>query len=219
MTERANSDAEKQSEAHGRAEHGYGLLWPDGAPWPDSSDHRHAQLPATRIPRVRPPARPPVRRAVAPESLEQTVRGTVFAAAVIPLAVVFWLFLWRLGWVASGLGFVTAAGAARLYAAGSASGRGGSPNLTRRGAAAAAAAAAATVLLAFLGGLWLDLADSVHASPLGLPFEPGAGRLLGDAVAGQPQLVEGLRTNFLLALLSTALGTWLTVRRARRRRG
>ncbi len=115
MTERADSDAGKKSESFGRAEPQYGQRWPDGAPWPDSSDHRQAQLPALPLPGIR------------AESLESTVRGTVFALAVIPVGVGLWLVLWNLGWMASIVAFVTAAGAARLYLAGSAPGGGTGP--------------------------------------------------------------------------------------------
>src|SRR6476660_8095314 len=160
MTERADFDAEKKSESFGKAEPQYGQRWPDGAPWPDSADHRQAQLPALPLPL--PPARP--------ESLESAVRGTVFALAVVPVGVGLWLILWKLGWMASIVSFVTAAGAARLYVAGSTMGSGGT--MTRRGAWVVVAVTVATVLRSFLATIWLDLADYLGAAPLALLFEP-----------------------------------------------
>lgn len=202
MTERADSDAGKKSESFGRAEPQYGQRWPDGAPWPDSSDHRQAQLPALPLPGIR------------AESLESTVRGTVFALAVIPVGVGLWLVLWNLGWMASIVAFVTAAGAARLYLAGSAPGGGwaGGGTMTRRGAWVVVAVTVATVLLSFLGSMWLDLAGYLDASPLALLFEPEAWDLLGYNLTSNPELVEGLWGEFLMALLFSALGCFFTLR-------
>lgn len=207
MTERADFDAEKKSESFGRAEPQYGQRWPDGAPWPDSAEHRQAQLPVLPLPPVR------------PESVESAVRGTVFALAVIPVGVALWLILWKLGWMASIVAFVTAAGAARLYVAGSTVGSGGT--VTRRGAWVVVAVTVATVLLSFLGTIWLDLADYVGGSPLALLFEPEAWDLLGYNVANNADLVEGLKGEFLMALLFSALGCFFTLRQlfAQSRRG
>ena len=207
MTERADFDAGKKSESFGPAEPRYGQRWPDGAPWPDSADHRQAQLPALPLPPVR------------PESLESAVRGTVFALAVVPVGVGLWLIMWKLGWMGSIVAFVTAAGAARLYLAGSLAGRGGS--LSRRGAWVVAAVTLATVLLSFLGSIWLDLAEYLDAPPLALLFEPGAWDLLAYNLGNNPELVEGLWGEFLMALLFSALGCFFTLRQlfARSRRG
>lgn len=106
MTERANSDAGKQADSYLRAEQGYGLLWPDGAPWPDSSEHRHAQLPALPLPKAR------------PESHDRKNRGTVLGTVLAAAAAALWLILWKLGWPASIIGFLTVAGAAGLLLAG-----------------------------------------------------------------------------------------------------
>jgi len=106
MTERANFDAAKPSDFYRRAEPGYGQLWPDGAPWPDSSEHRHAQLPALLLPKTR------------PEFRNRRIRGTALAVAAVVAAVALWLILWKLGWPASIIGFLTAAGAAWLFLAG-----------------------------------------------------------------------------------------------------
>jgi len=202
MTERADFDAEKKSESFGKAEPQYGQRWPDGAPWPDSAEHRQARLPALPLPLPLPPVRP--------ESLESAVRGTVFALAVVPVGVGLWLILWKLGWMASIVSFVTAAGAARLYIAGSTVGNGGT--ITRRGAWVVVAVTVATVLLAFLGTIWLDLADYLGGSPLALLFEPEAWDLLGYNLANNADLVEGLKGEFLMALLFTALGCFFTLR-------
>ncbi len=108
MTERANFDAGKPSDSYLRAEPGYGQLWPDGAPWPDSSEHRHAQLPALPLPKAR------------PQSRDRRSRGTVLALAMaaVVAALALWLILWKLGWPASIAGFLTAAGSAWLVLAG-----------------------------------------------------------------------------------------------------
>jgi len=198
MTERADFDARKESESIGGAEPSYGQRWPDGAPWPDSSDHRQAQLPAFPLPGTR------------PESLEHMVRGTVFALVMIPVGVALWLILWKLGWMASIVAFVTAAGAAKLYIAGSTVGGGG--NMTRRGAWVVVAVTVVTVLLSFLGSIWMDLADYVGASPLALLFEPEAWDLLGYNLTSNADLVESLKAEFLMALLFSALGCFFTLR-------
>ncbi|SDL55194.1 hypothetical protein SAMN04487916_110124 [Arthrobacter sp. ov407] len=208
MTERADFDARKESESFGGAQPAYGQLWPDGAPWPDSSDHRPAQLPALPVPRIR------------AESLENSVRGTVFALAVVPVGVALWLILWKLGWIGSIVAFLTAAGAARLYIAGSTAGSGGT--MTRGGAWVVVAVTIATVLLSFLGTIWLDLADYMGgASPLALLFEPEAWDLLGYNLANNADLVENLKGEFLMALLFSALGCFFTLRQlfAQSRRG
>ena len=200
MTERAVFDARKESESFGRAEPVVrSALGRTGAHWPDSSEHRQAQLPALPLPRVR------------TESLEHSVRGAVFALAVIPVGVGLWLILWKLGWMASIVAFVTAAGAARLYVAGSTVGSGGTMD---EGAAhgVVVAVTVATVLLSFLGTIWLDLADYPGDSPLALLFEPEAWGLLGYNLANNADLVEGLKGEFLMALLFSALGCFFTLR-------
>ncbi|MET3810536.1 hypothetical protein [Arthrobacter sp. UYEF3] len=146
MTERAEFDATKNPESFGMAEPYYSQRWPDGVPWPDSSEHRQALLPVLPLPRTR------------MGSPENTMRGTLFAVAVIPVGVGLWMILWKLGWMTSIVAFLTAAGAARLYLAGSmASGSMASGSMSRRGARVVVAVTAATVLLSFLGGIWLHL--------------------------------------------------------------
>jgi hypothetical protein len=208
MTERANFDARNESESFDGAQPTYGQRWPDGALWPDSSDHRQAQLPALPVPRIR------------TESRENTVRGTVFALAMVPAGVAVWLILWKLGWMGSIVAFLTAAGAARLYIAGSSAGSGGT--MTRRGAWVVVTVTIATVLLSFMSSIWLDLADYMGgASPLALLFEPEAWDLLGDNLANNADLVESLKGEFLMALLFSALGCFFTLRQlfAQARRG
>ena len=146
MTERAHFDARKKSKAFGSVAPHYCQRWPDGAPWPDSSEHRQPQLPALPLPRAR------------TEPFDDAVRGAVFALAMVPVGVGLWLILWKLGWMAPIAAFGTAAGAARLYRAGSTAGRGGS--MTRRGAGVVVAVTAVTVLLAFLGTFWLNMAGT-----------------------------------------------------------
>jgi hypothetical protein len=86
MTERAGFDARKESESYRRTEPPYSQRWPEGAPWPDSSEHRQALLPVLPLPL------PQTR----PDSLENPLRGTVFGLAVIPFSVGLWLVLWKL---------------------------------------------------------------------------------------------------------------------------
>ena len=207
MTERADFDARKQSGAFGPAGRQYRQRWPDGAPWPDSSDHRQAQLPALPLPRPR------------PETVENAVRGTVFALTMVPAGVALWLILRQLGWMASIVGFMTAAGAARLYLAGSTAGRAGI--MTRRGAWVVAAVTGLTVVLAFAGTLWLATADYLGTAPLALMFEPGAREFPGYNLADNPELVQGPAREFLPALPVSALGCFVTLRQlsARSRRG
>lgn len=202
MTERADFDAGKEFETLGRAEPRYLQGWPDGAPWPDSSEHRQAQLPALPLPRARPETR---------ETRENVVRGAVFALAVVPAGVGLGLILWNLGWLASVVAFATAAGAARLYLAGSTAGRGGT--MTRRGAWVVVAVTAVTVVLAFLGTIWLDLAAYVDAPPPALLFEPEAWHLLGSSLRDDPELLRGLLGDFLMALLFSGLGCFFILRR------
>ena len=82
MTERADFDARKKSGSLGRTEPQYSQRWPDGAPWPDSSEHRQALLPVLPLPR--------------PNPVEKPLRGTMFALAVIPVGVGLWMILWKL---------------------------------------------------------------------------------------------------------------------------
>lgn len=147
------------------------------------------------------------------------MRGVVFALAMAPAGVALWLVLWKLGWMASIVAFLTAAGAARLYIAGSTAGRGGT--ITRRGAWVVVVVTAVTVLASFLGSIWLDLADYLGGSPVELLFEPGAWALLGDNLANNADLVEGYKGEFLMALLFSALGCFFTLRQlfAQSRRG
>ncbi|QDY89777.1 hypothetical protein E7Y32_05750 [Arthrobacter sp. UKPF54-2] len=209
MTERADFDAGKKSESFGPAEPRYGQRWPDGAPWPDSADHRQAQLPALPLPHP----------AVRPESLDSTVRGTVFALAVVPVGVGLWLLLWKLGWMGSIVAFVTAAGAARLYLAGSMAGRGGT--MTKQGAWVVVAVTIVTVLLSFLASIWVDLADYVGDSPLAMLAQPEAWDLLGYNLTSNADLIEDLKGEFVMALLFSALGCFFTLRQlfAQARRG
>ncbi|MDQ0754813.1 hypothetical protein [Arthrobacter sp. B3I4] len=198
MTERAEFDARNEPDVSGHAEPQYGQRWPEGAPWPDSSEHRQAQLPALPLPRA------------TTENLDNAVRGTVFALAVVPVGVGLWLILWELGWMASIVALVSAAGAARLYLAGSTAGRGGT--MTRRGAWVVVAVTVVTVLLGFLGTIWLDVAEYFAASPLALLFEPEAWNMLVYNLGNNPELVQGLLKEFVMALIFSGLGCFFTLR-------
>jgi hypothetical protein len=139
---------------------------------------------------------------------EDVVRGTVFSLAAIPAGVVLWLVLWNLDIIASVVGFVAAACAARLYVLGS----GGS--ISRRGAWAVGAVTLVTVLVSFVGGMWLDMAKFMGgASPFALLTDSEAWDLLGYNLTTNADLVEAYKVDFLMALLFSALGCFFTLRR------
>lgn len=136
------------------------------------------------------------------------MRGTLFSLLAVPLGLILWLILWNMGFIASIVGFAAAAGAARLYVLGS----GGT--LSRVGVWVIAAVTLVTLLVSFLGGMWLDMAKFLGgASPFALLLDPQAWDLLGYNLTTNPDLVEGYKSDFLMALLFGALGCFFTLRR------
>jgi hypothetical protein len=138
---------------------------------------------------------------------EDVVRGALFSLVVIPGGVIVWLILWNMGFIASIVGFLVAAGAARMYVLGS----GG--NLSRRGVWVIAAVTLATVLVSFLGSIWVDMATAMEVSPLAQLVDPQAWDLFALNVTDNPELLESYAGDFAMALLFSALGCFFTLRK------
>jgi hypothetical protein len=187
----------------------YGQRVPQDTPAADSStgfqngqnggfqnfgEYRQAGIPGGAVPAPQP-------------AREDLVRGTLFSLVAIPGGVILWLILWNMGFIASIVGFLVAAGAARLYVAGS----GGS--LSRRGVWVIAAVTLATVLVSFLGSIWVDMARAMEVSPLAQLVDPQAWDLFALNVTGNPELLELYAGDFAMALLFSALGCFFTLRR------
>lgn len=123
------------------------------------------------------------------------------------MGVIAWLILWDLGWMASLVAFIAAAGAARLYVLGT----GGT--ISRRGVWVVVALTVVTVLLSFLGSLLIDAARFLGGgSPLSMLADAQTWDLLGFNLATNRELVESYAGDFLLALLFSALGCFFTLR-------
>ncbi|WP_458112514.1 hypothetical protein M1D88_20230 [Arthrobacter sp. R1-13] len=138
---------------------------------------------------------------------EDVVRGTLFSLVAIPAGVILWLILWNVGLMASIVGFVAAAGAARMYVLGSGS-------FSRNGVWVVAAVTLITVLVSFVGGMWLDMAQFMGgASPFAMLLDPQAWELLGYNLTTNADLVETYKLDFLVAVLLGALGCFFTLRR------
>ena len=138
---------------------------------------------------------------------EDLVRGTLFSLVAIPGGVILWLILWNMGFIASIVGFLVAAGAARMYVAGSGGG------LSRRGVWVIAAVTLATVLVSFLGSIWVDIASAMAVSPLAQLVDPQAWDLFVLNVTANPEFLELYAGDFAMALLFSALGCFFTLRR------
>jgi len=149
-------------------------------------------------------AAPPARRV----GQEDVVRGAVFSLAIIPLGVIAWLVLWDLGWIASVVAFMAAAGAARLYVLGT----GGT--ISRGGVWVVVGVTTVTVLASFLGSMLIDAAKFLGgASPLTMLADAQTWDLLAYNLATNRELVDGYAGDFLLALLFSALGCFFTLRK------
>jgi len=139
---------------------------------------------------------------------EDVIRGAVFSLVIIPVAVIAWMILWDLGWMASIVSFMAAAGAARLYVLGS----GGT--ISRRGVWVVLGVTVVTVLLSFWGGMLVDAARFLSGgSPLTMLADPQTWDLLTFNLFTNPELVDSYIGDFLLALLFSALGCFFTLRR------
>lgn len=135
------------------------------------------------------------------------IRGAVFSLAVIPLGVIAWLILWEMGWIASAVAFIAAAGAARLYVLGT----GGA--ISRVGVWVVAGVTILTLLLSFLGSMLLDAARFLGGgSPVTMLADAQTWDLLAYNLATNRELVDGYAGDFLLALLLSALGCFFTLR-------
>lgn len=154
-----------------------------------------------------PPGASPVSPAPARHTREDVVRGAVFSLAVIPLGVIAWLVLWEMGWIASAVAFIAAAGAARLYVLGT----GGA--ISRAGVWVVAGVTIVTLLLSFLGSMLLDAARFLGGgSPLTMLADTQTWDLLAYNLETNRELVNGYAGDFLLALLLSALGCFFTLR-------
>ncbi|MFE4227959.1 hypothetical protein ACFRJ8_08755 [Arthrobacter sp. NPDC056886] len=128
--------------------------------------------------------------------------------AIIPIAVIAWLILWDLGWIASIVAYMAAAGAARLYVLGT----GGT--ISTKGAWVVVGVTVVTLLLSFWGSLLIDAARYLGgAPPLTMLADPQTWELLLYNLGTNRELVDSYAGDFLLALLLSALGCFFTLRR------
>lgn len=212
MQERADFEATRPSEEAGQtppppqygqrlpqdpaaAENSPGFQNAQTAGFQSYGEYQQGVIPGSFVPPAPQPAK------------EDVVRGTLFSLVAIPAGVILWLILWNVGFMASIIGFVAAAAAARMYVLGSGS-------FSRNGVWVVAAVTLVTVLVSFVGGMWLDMAQFMGgASPLALLLEPQAWDLLGYNLTTNADLVEGYKIDFLVALLLGALGCFFTLRR------
>jgi len=137
---------------------------------------------------------------------EDVVRGAIFAAAAIPLGIILWLVIWNLGVVASVVAWAVAAAAAKLYAI-------GAGNPSRRGAWAILVVTIVTLVLAFLGGMWLDMVHQFGAKPLEALVDGDSWSIFGENLANNNELWQEYTTSMLTALLFGALGCFFTLRK------
>lgn len=177
------------------AENSLGLQNAQTAGFQSYGEYQQGVIPG----RIVPPASQPAR--------EDVVRGALFSVVAIPAGVILWLILWNVGFMASIVGFVAAAAAARMYVLGSGS-------FSRNGVWVVAAVTLVTVLVSFVGGMWLDMAQFMGGtSPFALLLDPQAWDLLGYNLTTNADLVESYKLDFLVALLLGALGCFFTLRR------
>ena len=137
---------------------------------------------------------------------EDVVRGIIFAAAVIPLGIILWLVIWNLGVVASVVAWAIAAGAARLYALGA-----GHP--TRRGVWAILLITVVTLVLAFIGGMWLDMVHQFGTNPMAALVDGDTWKIFGENLTQNRDLWKDYTVSILSALAFGALGCFFTLRR------
>jgi hypothetical protein len=190
MPERAEFDASQPGEREGGApaEPQFGLRAP-GVWAPPPFDQFQAAAPVSA-------------------AREDVVRGAIFALAAVPVGVAAWLVLWSMGWMASIVAFIAAAAAARLYVLGT----GGM--ISRRGAWVVTAVTLGTVLLSFWGGMLVDAAKYLGGgSPLTMLADAGTWDLLLYNLATNRDIVDGYAGDFLVTLLFSALGCFVTLRR------
>jgi len=137
---------------------------------------------------------------------EDVVRGTIFAAAAIPLGIILWLVIWNFGFVASLVAWIVAAAAAKLYAV-------GAGNPSRRGVWAILVVTVVTLVLAFIGGMWLDMVRQFGANPMEALVDGESWSTFGDNLANNPELWKEYTGSILSALLFGALGCFFTLRK------
>lgn len=135
--------------------------------------------------------------------LENVGRGVLFALLAVPVGVILWCVIWSIGFVASIVGFVVAAGAVWLYRKGS----GGV--ISRSGAWSVTAIVVVTMLIAFWAGMVVDFAGGLKG--LSLIADPGFFPAFNTIFAEE---FKADLPYFGLALLFTAFGAFRTLRHA-----
>lgn len=143
-----------------------------------------------------PPARP----------REDVLRGAIFASIVIPLGILAWMIVWNFGFVASVVAWVVAFGAARLYGK-------GAVNPSRRGVWVVLSITLVTMVLAFLGGMWLDMVKQFGLNPVDAFYDAGLWQDFGANLTDNPSLWREYTGGIVAALAFSALGCFTTMRR------
>lgn len=137
--------------------------------------------------------------------VENVVRGTVYAAIVVPAGVLAWAILWHFGFIASLVAWVVAAGAGSLYVR-------GAGRLSRNGAWVVVGMTVLTVVLAFLAGMWLDFVQAAGLSVTDAWSNSHAWNVFGQFLTDSE--IWGSYTKDILATLAfAALGSFMTLRR------
>ncbi len=129
-----------------------------------------------------------------------STKGVLLALAVVPVTIALWVIVWRTGFIASIVSFVTAYGAIWLYKLGS----GG--KMTKPAAIILVAIMLVAVALAFLAGMYSDMYDAYVAE------FPGAGVLDADvkefffANLQNGELWSAYQSDIIMSLVFVAIG-------------
>lgn len=137
---------------------------------------------------------------------EDVFRGAVFASAVIPLGIILWLVIWNLGFFSAIVGWAVAAGAIALY-------RLGAGFATRKGAWVVVVVTVITMVLAFLGGMWLDLVQVLGVQPMTAVTEPETWQLFFEVLTYSPEIWRDYMPDIIMAVLLTLLGCFFVLRK------
>lgn len=137
---------------------------------------------------------------------ENVFRGAVFASAVIPLGILLWLVIWNLGFYAAFVGWAVAAGAIGLY-------RLGAGFATRKGAWVVVAVTFVTMVMAFLGGMWIDLVKYLGQRPIDAFFDPQMWDIYFRVLTGSPEIWREYTSDIILAIVLSMLGCFFVLRK------
>lgn len=140
-----------------------------------------------------------------PTQQEDRGRGTVMALGAVPVGVVLWMVMWSFGWMGSLAAFAAAALAAMLYVR-------GAGRISATGAGIVTGITVVTVLLAFVGGIWIDAVKFLGGTPLSMIVDPEPWTLIGDNLTN-PDFISGYGTDFIWAVIFGLLGCFFTLRR------